>query len=175
MASSIGFKLNRSFRATHQTAEVTAGAFVAVELYSNPGNPIYVDSLTWGTQLTGADVTIVGYTPIRIMRGIRLRDDVAQATQLASSFEELYAGASQGGQAWGGFDGFDEPLELEAGYLYTVIVETPVLSAALTQPVIQYVTVKGRTVPDKPVESSPVVLRSGIAEPLPEGCTQVEG
>lgn len=176
MPSVIGYKLNRVYRASITPANIGTD-FLAIQLYSSPGNPIYVDGIHVGiVAATTADANVVAFKTARVVRDALFLEGTAFNTILNASgrsFEEYWAHCSSG--AGGGNEDFNEPLILEAGYTYTLLFEGPVVSGAPGANLTYFAEVRGRTVPDKPVEVMPVELRSGIAESLPDSCLQVEG
>lgn len=174
MPSEIGFKLNRVYRATIAPGEIGA-AFLAIRLYSNPGNTIQIDGINYGViAATTADANLVTFKTARIVRDAQFVIGTNFATTLAAAFfEEYYADVSL--DVGDPVIDFQKPLILEAGYHYTLLHEGPVVSAAPAANLIYYAELRGRTVPDERVEEMPVVLRSGIAEAQPEGCVTIEG
>ena len=172
MPSEIGLKLNRVVRATIAPGEIGT-AFVAVRLYSNPGNPIYVDGVDVGIiAATTADANLVTFKSARIVRDAQFVIGTPFGTTLTSAFfEEYWANVSIG--VGDPAADFQQPIILEAGYYYTLLFEGPVVSAAPAANLTYYAEVRGRTVPDNPVEPLPVSLRSGIAEGDADDCVTV--
>jgi hypothetical protein len=172
MPSEIGFKLNRVYRASITAGEIGNG-FLAIQVYSSPGNPIYVDGLHVGiVAATTADANLVTFKTARLVRDTIFQTGVSFNTTLASRTpEEYWAHCSSG--VGGGNEDFQEPVILEAGYTYTLLFEGPVVSGAPAANLTYFAEIRGRTIPDKPVEPSPVVLRSGITEGDADQCSQV--
>lgn len=163
MASEIGFKLNRIVRASVAAGGI-GNEFAAVRLYSNPGNPIYIDGIGYGIiATTTADANLVTFKTCRIVRDAQFVPGTSFVTTLSAAFFEEYFANVSAGVGDPGID-FQEPLILEPGYYYTLINEGPVVSAGPAANLTYYAEVRGRTVPDDRVEKSPVTLRSGIAE-----------
>src|SRR5215470_2271129 len=119
MPSEIGFKLNRVYRASIAPANIGVD-FLAIQLYSNPGNPLYIDGLHVGIiAATTADANLVTFKTARIVRNALFQIGVNFNTTLGVGFQEEYwAHCSPG--VGGGLEDFQEPLILEAGYVYTL-------------------------------------------------------
>jgi hypothetical protein len=163
MPSRIERRLNRTARADITLAEFPSDLFVAVQLYSVPGNPVYIDSIVFGSEANAADTAATIRTSVGIYRDAILLEPVALAGQVAGKDELLHIIVEDVGLPVP----FDEPLILEAGYTYTVVMGVPLLSGAATGAFSLFLTVLGRTVPDNPVEKMPVDVRSGIPDELP--------
>ena len=174
MPSEIGFKLNRIYRASVAAGGI-GNEFVAVRLYSNPGNPIYVDGIGVGiVAATTADANLVTFKTARIVRDAQFQIGLNFNTTLGAGFFEEYWANVSSGVADPAID-FQQPLILEPGYFYTLLFEGPVVSAGPAANLTYYAEVRGRTVPDDRVEKAPVTLRSGIAEGDTGDCVSVEG
>jgi|SRR4030095_5199612 len=172
MPSEVGFKLNRVYRASITAGEIGNG-FLAVQVYSSPGNPIYVDGIHVGIiAATTADANLVTFKTARLVRDAIFQVGVNFNTTLGAGFrEEYWAHVSSG--VGGGNEDFQEPIILEAGYTYTMLFEGPVVSAGPAANLTYFAEVRGRTVPDKPVDPMPVELRSGIPEGSADSCSQI--
>ena len=92
MASEIGYKLNRVYRTSIAAAQI-GNEFLAVQVYSNPGNPIYIDGIHVGLiAATSADAALVTFKTARILRDAIFQIGVNfNTTLLSRTFEEYWA------------------------------------------------------------------------------------
>jgi hypothetical protein len=160
MAGEIGKLLNQTVRRIVAPADIGVD-WIAVELESSQSNPIYVDGFAGNFAINAAaDLAITGALRFGIFRNLKITDKtLAFGTFLpAVVFDQKYHIESRDAKVQ---DDFSQSVLLEPGYIYTCVLWLPFSSAAFTQNVHYYLTVRGRIMPNYPVEKMPVELRVG--------------
>ena len=79
MPSRVDRRLNRTVRADITLAEFGSDLFAAVQLYSSPGNPIYIDALVYGSEANAADTAATLRQAVAVYRDAILIENVALA------------------------------------------------------------------------------------------------
>ena len=163
MAGEIGLHLNRTVRLVVAAGDVGTN-WVAVTLYSEQANPIYIDGFTANYAVTvAADLAITASLRLGVFRQLKIADKTLPFGTILPPFinEQILHFESRDAKI---DNDFAKGFRLEPGFTYTCFLWIPNSSAAFTGSVHLYLTVRGRTEPEPAQNKATLTLRGGLSE-----------